>query len=232
MKKFKDLTGRKFGKLTVVRHYSFTKGKHRWECSCDCGGPNTIVEGDALLYRNRTHCTNCTRTRMKDMTGKKYGRLTVTKEHGRDKYGQATWVCECDCGKEIITVGAYLRGGKIKSFGCYQKEMLRTRSITHGKSKTPEYVMFYDACKRSRKRGVPINITPDDIIIPEVCPVLGMPLVAGEGLKSPNTPSLDCIDPAKGYVKGNVIVVSWRYNKFKGDLTPEELRKVANWILR
>lgn len=92
--------------------------------------------------------------------------------------------------------------------------------------------MFYDACKRSRKRGVPINITPDDIIIPEVCPVLGIPLVAGKGLKSPNTPSLDCIDPAKGYVKGNVLVVSWRYNKFKGDLTPEELRKVANWILR
>jgi len=78
----------------------------------------------------------------------------------------------------------------------------------------------------------PINIEPSDIIIPERCPVLGIPLVAGAGLKSGNTPTLDCIDPSKGYVRGNIEVVSWRFNKLKSDLTPDEMRRIAAWVLR
>lgn len=56
--------------------------------------------------------------------------------------------------------------------------------------------------------------------------------LAGAGLKSGNTPTLDCIDPSKGYVRGNIEVVSWRFNKLKSDLTPDEMRRIAAWVLR
>jgi len=48
----------------------------------------------------------------------------------------------------------------------------------------------------------------------------------------PNSPSLDRIDNSKGYVKGNVIVVSWRYNSLKKDGTPAELVAVALFAAR
>ena len=57
-----------------------------------------------------------------DMTGKKYGRLTVLKRGENTKGGQARWICQCDCGKIITVAGNSLRRGATKSCGCYQRE--------------------------------------------------------------------------------------------------------------
>ncbi len=57
-----------------------------------------------------------------DLTGKKFGRLTVIKKVGSDKSGKITWLCKCDCGKEIICVGSNLNRGDTKSCGCLAKE--------------------------------------------------------------------------------------------------------------
>jgi len=74
------------------------------------------------------------------------------------------------------------------------------------------------------------DITPDDLRIPAVCPVLGIPLRQEfSGKRSDATPSVDRIEPAKGYVKGNVVVVSWRANRLKGDATLAELRQLATF---
>ena len=58
--------------------------------------------------------------RVKDMTGMKFGRLTVIERRGSNKSGNALWLCKCDCGNEIVVRGADLRNGNTKSCGCYK----------------------------------------------------------------------------------------------------------------
>ena len=63
-----------------------------------------------------------------DMVGKKFGRLTVLKEVGRNKYGHVLWLCMCDCGIEKIINGSSLREGFSKSCGCLRKELTGKRA--------------------------------------------------------------------------------------------------------
>ena len=85
--------------------------------------------------------------------------------------------------------------------------------------------------KRAKKRGLEVNITLEDIIIPEFCPVFGIRLARNVGQKTGGraSPSLDRIDNTRGYVRGNVIVVSLRANRLKNDATVEELQKIVDF---
>lgn len=86
------------------------------------------------------------------------------------------------------------------------------------------------ACKKAAKeKGVPFDLTADDFEIPAVCPVLGIALARGTKDRTDASPSLDRIIPAKGYVRGNVIVVSWRANRIKHNASVAELRRVADF---
>lgn len=89
--------------------------------------------------------------------------------------------------------------------------------------------------RRSAKRGWMCDLTREDISIPTTCPVLGIPLEVGgrgEGRQGPtfNSPSVDRIDNALGYVRGNVRIISWRANMLKRDATIEELEKVLAYM--
>ena len=91
------------------------------------------------------------------------------------------------------------------------------------------------AKQRSKKRKVEFSITKDDIEIPDICPILGIKLKmnngSGAGGKD-DSYSLDRIDQSKGYIKGNVQVISHKANSMKFTATPEELIKFAEWIMR
>jgi hypothetical protein len=91
--------------------------------------------------------------------------------------------------------------------------------------------MWASAKARAAKAGVPFEIAYTDIVIPSHCPVLGMPLLQQLGKKGggPCSPSLDRIIPHKGYVWGNIIVVSNRANRLKNDATPEEMQALADF---
>jgi hypothetical protein len=78
--------------------------------------------------------------------------------------------------------------------------------------------------------GWGFNLTLEDITIPEFCPILGIKLEKGYGTNRDNSPSLDRFDPSKGYLKGNVYVVSWRANALKRDGTLEEFKKLIHWM--
>ena len=98
----------------------------------------------------------------------------------------------------------------------------------------PEKYIFQTAKSRAKKKGVEFNISLEDIVIPSSCPVLGIPLFIEEGFygkgKNPNNPSLDRIDPNKGYIKGNVQVISWRANDLKKNGTLEEFKKLVEFL--
>jgi hypothetical protein len=64
--------------------------------------------------------------------------------------------------------------------------------------------------------------------VQKTCPLLGTPLFYGNGKMGPNSPTLDRIEPAKGYVPGNVWVISQRANVIKNDATVVELFLIAN----
>lgn len=91
--------------------------------------------------------------------------------------------------------------------------------------------MWISARYRANAKGIPFTITVEDIVIPECCPVLGMRLVLRTGRGSNNdSPSLDRINPRKGYVPGNVSVISYRANRIKNDASLEELRRITAWL--
>ena len=93
---------------------------------------------------------------------------------------------------------------------------------------------FLNHAKSSSKaRGLAFELTLNDIPdIPKVCPVFGFPLVVGvdKGKQSFNSPSLDRVDSTRGYVPGNLQVISWRANQLKRDGTLEEFEKLVTHL--
>lgn len=84
---------------------------------------------------------------------------------------------------------------------------------------------------RAKKRGLPHTLTKNDIVIPEVCPVLGIKIRKGDNLtKTGHSPSLDRMDNSKGYTPENVRVISLRANRLKSDATIEEMRRVLHYM--
>ena len=92
----------------------------------------------------------------------------------------------------------------------------------------PRAKLLWNAKSRAKKIGVNFNLTIDDIVIPEVCPLLKIELYSGDGVIIDNSPSLDRINSQVGYVKGNVWVVSHKANTMKSDATLEELELLVN----
>jgi len=74
--------------------------------------------------------------KFKDLTGLKFGRLTVVERADNDKHGYACWCCRCDCGNEVTVIGNDLKRGHSTSCGCLKKEKLIKRSTTHGMKHT------------------------------------------------------------------------------------------------
>ena len=106
--------------------------------------------------------------------------------------------------------------------------------VTCGNIKSIEYVrthkkniLLTKAKNRAKRKGLEFNIDISDVIIPKKCPVLGIDIFEDiQGRYEHHSPSIDRIDNKKGYIKGNVRVISHRANALKMDATAEEMRKV------
>lgn len=137
----KDLTGQRFGRLTVLgldpEPYRSPGGKptRRWRCRCECGTELVVLQ-NALTGKNGTRSCGCaraekTRSKAIDMTGQRFGRLTVlgpAELDGSRANGQRMgWRCRCDCGKEIIITRKELMSGRVNSCGCLLAEASAAR---------------------------------------------------------------------------------------------------------
>ncbi len=98
----------------------------------------------------------------------------------------------------------------------------------------PKSKMFARAKNRSRIKQLPFNITVDDIIIPEYCPILNIKLNTHKGRSGgkKDSAALDKIDPKKGYTKDNIRVISHLANMMKSYANDEELLLFAKWIIQ
>jgi hypothetical protein len=90
--------------------------------------------------------------------------------------------------------------------------------------------MLSAAKSRAKEKGLMFNIHYEDIQIPNLCPILKIPLIPSTEGMTDNSPSLDRLIPYLGYTKGNVKVISMKANRIKQDATSAELRAVANFV--
>jgi hypothetical protein len=90
--------------------------------------------------------------------------------------------------------------------------------------------LFTHAKARSKKTNREFSIDKTDIIIPDRCPILGIKLQENKNSCKDSSYSLDRIDNSKGYIKGNVHVISHRANQIKSSATIEELKMIVNYL--
>lgn len=87
----------------------------------------------------------------KDLTGKKYNRLTVLNRQGSHG-SRACWKCKCDCGNEVIVETADLKSGNTKSCGCLRREVIAERSVKHGEAGNRLYQVWINIKKRCNNK--------------------------------------------------------------------------------
>lgn len=121
MRKFKDLSGKKFGKLISIEiDWDMTNkcGHTYWKCRCECGRIKSI-RIDNLTSGASTSCGLC----YNDYANKKFNKLTALRKTHVDKNGHQYWLFKCDCGnlKEIEINN--VTSGKVQSCGCLHSEV-------------------------------------------------------------------------------------------------------------
>ena len=162
MPKFKDLTGQKFNRLTVLEQNGRQCGKIVWKCRCDCGKFINVIGSN--LTSNKIKSCGCLKKEKQaqwgvstliDITGKTYGELTVLerafdkekkfKDSGAQKV-HPIWKCQCSCGNITYVRGNALKNGSIQSCGHIfsrgnQKilQILQNNNIKHRKEYTIKY---------------------------------------------------------------------------------------------
>lgn len=107
----------------------------------------------------------------------------------------------------------------------------RNEYVNTWRKKNINRVIYTTTKSRAKKLGIPFDLTIDDIIIPTHCPILGIELYRNEGKhgSNNNSPSIDRIIPSRGYVKGNISIISSRANAIKSNTTIQELEKILEY---
>lgn len=167
--------------------------------------------------------------------GDTYGEWTVVDELEPAKYATGTArrvLAECSCGnKKIIPLGVLTRGRSTMCMSCSNR-IKAEHNKTHKLTGTREYSMWQGAKYRAKKKGIEFSVEPTDIVIPDVCPVLGIRLGCGNvsAFYSPSSPTIDRFDNSIGYTKDNIRIISWRANSLKKDATVDEIRRVLEYM--
>lgn len=122
MPKFIDLTGQKYGRLTILNRAPNSRQGVMWNCLCDCGN-QTQVSTRALRSGNTKSC-GCLHRELvgkqfsKDLTNQRFGNLIALEPTADRKHGSVVWKCQCDCGNIHYTTAELLLNGHTSSCGC------------------------------------------------------------------------------------------------------------------
>lgn len=143
--------GERYARLEVVRFDHVHKQQRMWLCKCDCGGE--VVVPTASLRSGNTKSCGCLALGGRPPSvskGERYGRLVVIRYERMHKR-QRAYLCQCDCGGEIVVATSALRTGNTQSCGCLRLDRLHASSTTtHRASGTPEHVVWQGMHARCR----------------------------------------------------------------------------------
>jgi len=133
---------------------------------------------------------------------------------------------QCSCCKKRKPLYEFSRHSKQKDGFTYRCK----KCIKQGKINLGINLAFTK--HNAKLRGLEFNISREDLFLPKYCPILGIKLNYSASKVSDNSPSIDRIDNSKGYIKGNVIVVSRLANAMKNSATFEQLKLFSTNILK
>lgn len=168
-----------------------------------------IIECNGVSYKNCPHC----------------GRVLPVNCFSKSNTSASGYRSWC---KECINTSRNTEENKAKCRNYYNS---RGRELSRiAKEHNIQKYLYTSAKARARQRGETFTIDIEDIVVPEVCPILGIPLKYNRGMKGDDSYSLDRIDSSRGYVKGNIWVISLRANRIKNDSTVEGLRLIADKV--
>lgn len=127
-----QLTNQRFGRLIAIKPLEerASNGNIMWECQCDCG--NILKVRANNLTSGKTKSCGCLKKEQnliniaqytKDLSGNKYGRLTVLEQDliRSKKAQQSYWICQCECGNIVSIRGDHLRRQETVSCGCQKQ---------------------------------------------------------------------------------------------------------------
>lgn len=125
----------RFGALTVLEATGELQDRYQvWLCRCDCG--NEIKASTKRLRRVPDISCGCTKIDALrpapipcDLTGRRYGMLTVIRSEPSAKALHPSWLCRCDCGNECYVTSYSLHNGKRKSCGCLHRKASSARDV-------------------------------------------------------------------------------------------------------
>jgi hypothetical protein len=116
-----------------------------------------------------------------------------------------------------------------------QKQRYKNTAVQSFKKRRverPEAHIYFRVKVSAKQRNLEFNLDLEDIKIPEFCPLLGIKLeYTPKGRAKFNTPSVDRIDSCKGYIKGNVWVISNKANTMKQDVSLKLLKTFAKNVI-
>lgn len=163
-----DLTGKTFGRLTVLKEDDARSGGHvKWICKCNCGNPEFISISGRHLRDGHTKSCGClqkekaanlmknqiqplsVKKREKNLINQTFGYLTVIKYIGKNSSDKKLWECLCQCGNKTIVSSSDLITGHTQSCGCLKnskgelkvKEILKNNNICFVEQKS------FETCK-------------------------------------------------------------------------------------
>jgi hypothetical protein len=123
--RYNDLTGMKINMFEIL--YPVERPSWAWDmsiywmCRCECGNERVYP---ASRLKGAKAPKSCGCALYERLDGKKFNKLTVIKESGRDNNGKRMWLCICDCGTETCVEASSLIKGYTKSCGCLKHEKL------------------------------------------------------------------------------------------------------------
>ncbi len=117
-----ELIGKKFGLLTAIEILESNQAQEI-RCQCDCGNEK-IVALKSFKYEKVKSC-GClsSKSKIKDITGQRFGKLVAKEFTGKIKNHSAVWLCQCDCGNTSEVKANALYSGAIQSCGCLRSEV-------------------------------------------------------------------------------------------------------------
>ena len=119
---YEDFTGKEINGIIVKKIVkdSGGAGKHKkWICECKLCKNEFIMQSNHLKDKTMLFCKECIQCAREDLTGCKFGNLTVDYMINPGKYKRSLCSCTCDCGAtDIIVQANHLKSGEIKSCGC------------------------------------------------------------------------------------------------------------------
>lgn len=146
------------------------------------------------------------------------------------KYGRSNWCLECH--RNYTAEDKHRKRNRERRSHLWHtnpewKERERVKEEARRKVKWRETIINV-LRTRAKVRNLEFDLEADDIPdIPKICPILQVPMLK----HTPYTPSVDRMDSSKGYVKGNVWIISQKANGMKSNATMEELLTFSRYWL-